>query len=521
MPLLHSRSSHGDGMAAVKIRRWSFAAILALLAAAMPAFAQTVIDKPQIVAETPCTGASVAGVFTCSETSVPVGALVGACVGVNSGTITPTVTETSQSATVNTGPTKLTSASPSSFLGLYYVNNASGGTYTFSSKASTGTVAQNIIPFYLTGVTTTPYDQNGTANNSTTNSLVYGASTGGSLTDRSEIVVQCAGMQSTPTSIASSANSPAYEIPTNGASLGGAPYMGLEATVMGTTTAIVGGASYNVYAGMFDLGTARVTNVVMATFIGSVQPPGAGSGTPASGTFSAAANTTVTLASTTNNDCNAVTIYRAGQNDAVSLAGWNTAATCNGTTTTDNQTTMIRQFVTGDTSTPLFSWTGAATGSWVSHAYSNLNGCQVDGTASCGNGTGTTTNPAPAQTVGLSDELLSIAANLYSVGQNFILPNPFLANANGSINTALASQGIFAYPITVAGTAPAENIMPSNSSSNLYITSSIPLLGGPTPTITATPSVTPTITATPTPSCHYGSFNDSLGRRRHVNPLCQ
>ena len=152
---------------------------------------------------------------------------------------------------------------------------------------------------------------------STTNSLVYGASTGGSLTDGSEIVVQCAGMQSTPTSIASSANSPAYEIPTNGASLGGAPYMGLEATVMGTTTAIVGGASYNVYAGMFDLGTARVTNVVMATFIGSVQPPGARSGTPASGTFSAAANTTVTLASTTNNDCNAVTIYRAGQNDAV------------------------------------------------------------------------------------------------------------------------------------------------------------------------------------------------------------
>ena len=165
--------------------------IVGMLLWSATAFAQVATDKPQFVAGTPCSGNSVAGVYTCSVTSVQAGDTVGACVQVASGTVPPVVTETSQSLSVNVRTAQLSSSGPAMASNQVDVVNAGTGTITFSSKAGSGTLMQTITPYIIRGVTATPFDQAGPGKKNASSATMTGDTTSGATTSAVEIAVQC------------------------------------------------------------------------------------------------------------------------------------------------------------------------------------------------------------------------------------------------------------------------------------------------------------------------------------------
>jgi hypothetical protein len=151
--------------------------LLALLTPGL-ARAQTAIDNPQIVWGTPCQAASTAGALSCPQSSVPAGALAGVCVCCNSGTLTDAITETSQSCGPTTRKSVLSASTPAVLAAMADCPNAAGGTYTWKSTCGTGATRQGILPFYATGLTTSPFDIAGAIINSTTSTTWTGAQTG-------------------------------------------------------------------------------------------------------------------------------------------------------------------------------------------------------------------------------------------------------------------------------------------------------------------------------------------------------
>ena len=245
--------------------------LAALLMLALPAMAhaQTAVDQFTITAATPCQGASTGGALSCPISGVPAGALVGVCVAANSGTLSMTVTETTNSSTVTcpAGMSKQTTSSPANITQQCYTPNANHTSYTFKSVVGAGTVAQTLIPFYITGVTTSPFDVGGAANNGSGSATQSGTTTAG-LAHASEIAVQCFGGSNTETTIVAKTDSPAWSIPSGAKELTN-PSMALLTTVTSTTSGIGASAPAN-YQGNYTVSNAATTsNVVIGTYAGA------------------------------------------------------------------------------------------------------------------------------------------------------------------------------------------------------------------------------------------------------------
>ena len=476
------------------------------LSVAPQAMAQTAIDKPQITVGTPCQQNSGVSINLSCPITVPAGSgyLVGACIGLHSGTITTTVTETSQSSAVNVRQTLQTASAPVSLTEQVDTVNAAGGlTYTFKSAASSGTPAQSIIPYYIAGVTSTPYNTGATINNSTGTTTWPGPQTAGSLSNASEIAVVCSSGNSTVTSLASG---------TVGWTVGGAqltaPSSAILSGVVGTTAQLTGGS--------FSSGSSTTSNVVMSTYVSSVQPSITPHGTPTSGTYSAVSSVTPSMpASISNGDCVRLTFCSSGvlSSPSCSVAGetWTNqlSKTFN---TIQSQVTFIG-LMSSSTSAPSCTLGTTTTGVYTISAFTPPAGstCPVDGTPAATTGSSTTAQ-SPTDTGAKTGDEALFPTCVQTSSIAWANPNPILSLLSTSATSATMSGASAYFPITATGTLPAQNqtITSGNWAAGEILLSAATPTPTTTPTATATPTLTPTTTptatstatatATPTPS---------------------
>jgi hypothetical protein len=434
--------------------RLIFVAALFALPVPHPALAQTVIDEPQFVKGTPRNGVSSGGAYSCSISGVPAGATVGACIIIGNGSSTvpsaPTITETSQGATVNDRKHVDSSANYNDVDQVDIVN-AAGDTYTFKSVSGSGNIPQTIIPYYLTGVTTTPFDQTGSSTNSTSTTFT-GAQTASTLADVTEIAVECFGTNhGTGESSFTSPSAAAW-------------------TIQGTESSVPAGASVSVVTsstaqltGTNIAAASSATNIsTIATYISSVQPTITPHGTPTTTAFSSSTGGTVNLPSgISTNDCIAITCCGAGVMSSPSLSGGgNTYTKELGPTSFDsNGASMTTWFgqETASATNPTVAFGVSLTGVCGAAAFSGANGCTDDGTPTA-NTSASSPLRAPSDTgAQAGDAVMLPTCWVTTAGDTLTNPEPML-DIQGYLGLESTTEllGDSYYPITVTATMPGQ-----------------------------------------------------------------
>lgn len=493
-----------------------FTALVLIMLFAVPrmAAAQTAIDKPQFVKGTACNAASVAGVLTCAQTSVPAGALAGVFVGVASGTANLTITETSQ----NCGPTNHTqtqsASSPALTVRLADCANAAGGTYTWSSSESLGgTTRQVLLPFYITGVTATPFDSGPfTAHiNGTASTTWNGAPTNASnLADTTELVIEFFGRVAAGGSTISTITDPPWTLQNDSSAIG------LQASDL----TVVVGATAPLTGTNVTSATSTATIVSTAFYISSVQPIIAPHGTATVTTLGNVSSGAVNLPSgMSTGDCIAVSCNTVGIMSSPTLTGGGNTYTCvpnNGgscvtsyNTATDSSVTFLGAETAAATNpTITLGVTGTST-VCVSSAFSGVSNCAPDTNSNPNSATGSSgTATAPTDTGATVNDMLWFPVGLSASSIVLTGNSPIAVGGGtwcgGSVSTTNNSLFGQCYPITATGTLPAEI---AHITSAPWSAQEVLISGAPT--------------ATPTPAAGCpGGFETSMGRRRHVNPSC-